>query len=149
MIMREIEKPSDIILEARYILSERFKMFFSFLFFNAVGCLIVNFLFCINKPYLSFCALLLGCYLLHDLKIRQEHYYKSVSSLKFISVVELEKALNMKIDEDEWDTIKDLHRKNENLLDIENGFFAFFCMSYFVAFVRVALSLIDNHGVLK
>ncbi|WQX30101.1 hypothetical protein E5P62_05520 [Helicobacter pylori] len=70
-------------------------MFFSFLFFNAVCCLIVNFLFCINKPYLWFCGLFLGCYLLYDLKIRQEHYYKSVSSLKFASVIELEKALNI------------------------------------------------------
>ncbi len=149
MIIRDIEKPADIILEARYILNKRFKMFFSFLFFNTVGCLIVSFLYHVNKPYLCFFGLVLGCYLLYYLKIKQENYYKSVSSLKFISVVELEKALNMKVDEDEWDTIKDLHRKNENLLDIENGFFAFFCMSYFVAFVRVALSLIDNHGVLK
>ncbi|WP_000586764.1 RipA family octameric membrane protein [Helicobacter pylori] len=149
MIIREIEKPFDIILEARNILSERFKMFFSFLFFNAVCCLIVNFLFCINKPYLWFCGLFLGCYLLYDLKIRQEHYYKSVSSLKFSSVIELEKALNMKVDEDEWDTIKDIHRKNENLLSVENGFFAFFCISYFMVFVRIVLSLIDNHGVLK
>ncbi len=29
MIIRDIEKPADIILEARYILSERFKMFFN------------------------------------------------------------------------------------------------------------------------
>ncbi len=109
----------------------------------------MNFLFCINKPYLWFCGLVLGCYLLYDLKIRQENYYKSVANFKFISVIELEKALNMKVDEDEWDTIKDLHRKNENLLGIENGFFAFFCMSYFVAFVRIILFIIDNHGALK
>ncbi|MFP6027834.1 hypothetical protein ACLF9O_03780 [Helicobacter pylori] len=134
MIIRDIEKPADIILEARYILSERFKMFFSFLFY-------------INKPYLCFCGLFLGCYLLYYLKIGQEHYYKSVSSLKFASVIELEKALNMKVDEDEWATIKDLHRKNENLLSVENGFFAFFCIN-FVVFVRIVLSLIDNHGAL-
>ncbi len=123
-------KPADIILEARNILSKRFKMFFSFLFLNAVGCLIVSFLDHVNKPYLCFFGLVLGCYLLYYLKIRQEHYYKSVSSLKFASVIELEKALNMKV-------------------DVENGFFAFFCMSYFVAFVRIVLFLIDNHGVLK
>lgn len=35
MIMREIEKPSDIILEARVMLSER--MLFSFLFFLMVN----------------------------------------------------------------------------------------------------------------
>ncbi|MFB1302574.1 hypothetical protein [Helicobacter pylori] len=69
--------------------------------------------------------------------------------MKFASVIELEKALNMKVDEDEWDTIKDLHRKNENLLGVENGFFAFFCISYFMLFVRIVLSIIDNHGVLK
>ncbi|WP_162982432.1 RipA family octameric membrane protein [Helicobacter pylori] len=142
-------KPADIILKARNILSKRFKMFFSFLFLNAVGCLIVSFLDHVNKPYLCFFGLVLGCYLLYYLKIKQENYYKSVANFKFISVIELEKALNMKVDEDEWDTIKDLHRKNENLLDVENGFFAFFCMSYFVAFVRIVLFLIDNHGVLK
>ncbi|MGL2549807.1 RipA family octameric membrane protein [Helicobacter pylori] len=147
--MREIEKPSDIILEARFILSKRFKMFFSFLFFNTVGCLIVSFLSHVDRPYLCFFGLVLGCYLLYDLKIRQENRYKSVANFKFISVIELEKALNMKVDEDEWDTIKDLHRKNENLLGIENGFFVFFCISYFMVFVRVVLSIIDNHGVLK
>ncbi|MFP6148258.1 hypothetical protein ACLF97_07575 [Helicobacter pylori] len=149
MIIRDIEKPADIILEARYILSERFKMFFSFLFLNAVCCLIVNFLFCINKPYLWLCGLVLGCCLLYDLKIRQEHYYKSAASFKFISVIELEKALNMKVDNDEWDSIKDLNQKNEIFLDVENGFFAFFCMSYFMVFVSIVLSIIDNHGVLK
>ncbi len=143
MIMREIEKPSDIILEARFILSKRFKMFFSFLFFNMVGCLIVNFLDLVNKPYLCFCGLVLGCYLLYDLKIRQEHYYKSVSSLEFASVIELEKALNMKVNEDEWDTIKDLHRKNENLLGVENGFFIFFCLSYFLVFFRIVYSVTE------
>ncbi len=148
MIIRDIEKPADIILEMRDILSERFKMLFSFLFFNTVGCLIVNFLDHVNNPYLWFCGLVLGCYLLYDLKIRQEHYYKSVRSLKFASVSELEKELNTEVINDEWDTIKDLNRKNEKLLGVENGFFAFFCISYFMVFVRVVLS-IDNHGVLK
>ncbi|WQY79080.1 hypothetical protein E5L51_02375 [Helicobacter pylori] len=86
-------------------------MFFSFLFFNTVGCLIVNFLDLVNKPHWWFCGLVLGCYLLYDLKIRQEHYYKSVSSLKFASVIELEKDLNMGVTNDEWDTIKKLNEK--------------------------------------
>ncbi len=37
MIIRAIEKPSDIILEARVMLSERVKMLFSFLFFLMVN----------------------------------------------------------------------------------------------------------------
>ncbi|WP_162964842.1 RipA family octameric membrane protein [Helicobacter pylori] len=130
MIIRDIEKPSDIILEARFILSERFKMFFSFLFFNMVGCLIVNFLDLVNKPYLWFCGLFLGCYLLYYFKSEQE-YYQSATSLKFASVSELEKALNMKVDNDEWDTIKDLNQKNEIYLNVENVFFCFFLLNLF------------------
>ncbi|MFP6296332.1 hypothetical protein ACLGEE_02640 [Helicobacter pylori] len=42
MIIRAIEKPFDIILEARVMLSERVKMLFSFLFFS-FGCLSVNY----------------------------------------------------------------------------------------------------------
>lgn len=68
-------------------------MLFSFLFFNMVFCLIVNFLEHVNKPHLWFCGLVLGCYLLYDLKRRQENY-KSATSFEFASVSELEKALN-------------------------------------------------------
>ncbi|WP_187847706.1 hypothetical protein [Helicobacter pylori] len=147
--MREIEKPSDIILEARFILSKRFKMFFSFLFFNTVGCLIVNFLDLVNKPHWWFCGLVLGCYLLYDLKIRQEHYYKSVSSLKFASVIELEKDLNMGVTNDEWDTIKKLNEKLKIFFNVENVSIIFLLVSYLIVGMRVTLSLIDNHGVLK
>nr|WP_243877909.1 hypothetical protein [Helicobacter pylori] len=91
---------------------------------------------------------MVGCYLVYEWQKKQKDF-QSAKILKFDSVIELEKALNMKVDEDEWDTIKDLHRKNENLLGVENGFFAFFCMSYFIVFVCIVLSIIDNHGVLK
>ncbi|MCQ2686948.1 hypothetical protein JT202_04920 [Helicobacter pylori] len=107
--MKTIEKPFDIILEARIILSERVKMFFSFLFLS-FGCLSVNFLEHVNKPHLWFCGLVLGCYLLYDLK-RKREYYQSATSLKFDSVSELEKDLNMKVTNDEWDTIKKLNEK--------------------------------------
>ncbi len=103
MIIRAIDKPSNIILEARVMLGERVKMLFSFLFFS-FGCLF--FVDCVNKPHLWFCGLVLGCYLLYDLKKKQE-YCQSAISLKFASVSELEKALNMKLDNDEWDTIKE------------------------------------------
>ncbi len=139
MIIRDIEKPLDIILEARYILSERFKMFFSFLFFNAVGCLIVNFLDHVNNPYLCFCGVVLGCYLLYEWQKKKD--FQSAKSLKFDSVSELEKDLNMEVTNDEWENIKDVYRKNENLLGVENGFFAFFCMIYFMVFVRIVLSI--------
>ncbi|WQW28478.1 hypothetical protein KVL24_02295 [Helicobacter pylori] len=147
MIIRAIEKPFNIILEARVMLSERVKMLFSFLFFS-FGCLSVNFLEHVNKPHLWFCGLVLGCYLLYDLK-RKQQYYQSATSLKFASVSELEKALNMKVGNDELDTIKNLNQKNEIYLNVENVFFVFFSTSYFMVFVRVVLSIIDNHGVLK
>ncbi|MFP6183234.1 hypothetical protein ACLGCC_07760 [Helicobacter pylori] len=141
--MKEI-KPFDIILEARNMLNERIKALLVFFGLNMV-CLSVSFT---NKPHLWFCWLVLGCYLLYDLK-RKQKYYKSAKSLKFASVSELEKALGMKVDNDEWDTIKDLNQKNGIYLNVENVFFIFFCTSYFMVFVRVVLSIIDNHGVLK
>ncbi len=139
MIIRAIEKPSDIILKARVILIERVKMLFLFLFFS-FGCLFLGHVY---ESHLWFLGLVLGCYLLYDLKKRQQHY-QSATSLKFASVSELEKALDMKVDNDEWDTIKDLNQKNEIYLKVENVFFIFFCTSYFMLFV-----VIDNHGVLK
>ncbi len=100
-------KPSDIILEARRMLDKRIKTLLFFSGLNMV-CLGVSFT---NKPHLWFCGLVLGCYLLYDLKRKQE-YYKSAKSLEFDSVSELEKDLNMEVTNDEWDTIKKL---NENL----------------------------------
>ncbi|EJB74501.1 hypothetical protein HPHPA16_1113 [Helicobacter pylori Hp A-16] len=70
-------------------------------------CLSVSFT---NKPHLWFCGLVLGCYLLYHLKRKQE-YYKSAKILKFDSVSELEKDLNMEVTNDEWDTIKKLNEK--------------------------------------
>ncbi|GAA8525853.1 hypothetical protein HpDR58_24860 [Helicobacter pylori] len=99
-------KPFDIILEARRILDKRIKTLLLFFGLNMV-CLSVSFT---NKPHLCFCGLVLGCYLLYDLKRKQE-YYKSVKSLKFDSVSELEKDLNMEVTNDEWDTIKKLNEK--------------------------------------
>ncbi|RVZ81543.1 RipA family octameric membrane protein [Helicobacter pylori] len=144
MIIRAIEKPFDMILEARNMLFKRIKMLLLFFGLNMV-CLSVSFT---NKPHLYFWALVVGCYLLYDLK-RKQGYYKSATSLKFSSVSELEKALNMKVDNDEWDTIEKLNQKNVIYFNVENTFFVFFCISYFMVFVRVVLSIIDNHGVLK
>ncbi|MEJ8596333.1 RipA family octameric membrane protein [Helicobacter pylori] len=144
MIIRAIEKPFDMILEARNMLFKRIKTLLLFFGLNMV-CLSVSFT---NKPHLWFCGLVLGCYLLYDLK-RKQGYYKSATSLKFSSVSELEKALNMKVDNDEWDTIEKLNQKNVMYFNVENTFFVFFCISYFMVFVRVVLSIIDNHGVLK
>ncbi len=143
MIIRTIEKPSDIISEARAMLSERVKMFFLFLFFS-FGCLFLEHVY---KSHLWFCGLALGCYLLYDLKRKQE-YYQSTTSLKFASVSELEKALNMKVD-DEWDTIKDLNQENEIYLKVENVFFVFFCISYLMVFVRAVICILDHYGVFK
>ncbi|PUB97050.1 hypothetical protein C2S07_06765 [Helicobacter pylori] len=72
-------------------------MLFSFLFFS-FGCL---FLVNSNESHLWFCWLVLGCHLLYYLKRKQE-YYQSATSLRFASVSELEKALDMKVDNDEW-----------------------------------------------
>ncbi len=63
--MKSIQmKPIDIIIEARSILDERTKRFFSFLFLN-FGCLGMN---ALDKPHLWFSFLVVGCYLLYDLK---------------------------------------------------------------------------------
>ncbi|MGN8297078.1 RipA family octameric membrane protein [Helicobacter pylori] len=137
-------KPFGMILEARNILNKRIKTLLLFFGLNMV-CLSVSFT---NKPHLYFLALVVGCYLVYEWQKKQKDF-QSAKRLKFDSVSELEKDLNMEVTNDEWDTIKDLHRKNENLLSVENGFFAFFCISYFVVFVRIVFSLIDNHGVLK
>ncbi len=110
MIIRAIEKPFNIILEARVMLSERVKMLFSFLFFS-FGCLSVNFLEHVNKPHLWFCGLVLGCYLLYEWQKKQKDF-QSTKNLKFDSVSELEKDLNMEVTNDELENIKKI---NENL----------------------------------
>ncbi|WQZ56559.1 hypothetical protein KVM69_02325 [Helicobacter pylori] len=137
-------KPFDIILEARRILENRIKTLLLFSGLNMV-CLSMSFT---DKPHLCFWFLVVGCYLVYEWQKKQKDF-QSVKSLKFDSVSELEKALNMKVDNDEWDTIKDLNQKNVIYFNVENTFFIFFCISYFMVFVRIVLSLIDNHGVLK
>ncbi len=107
-------------------------------------CLSVSFT---NKPHLWFCGFVLGCYLLYDLKIRQECYHKRAESFNFIG--ELEKALNMKVDEDEWENIKKLNEKLKMFFNVENVSIIFLLVSYLIVGMRVTLSLIDNHGALK
>ncbi|WP_187936074.1 hypothetical protein [Helicobacter pylori] len=108
-------------------------------------CLSVSFT---NKPHLCFWFLVVGCYLVYDLKRKQE-YYKSVKSLEFDSVSELEKDLNMEVTNDEWENIKKLNEKLKMFFNVENAFYVFLLMSYLIVGMRVTLSLIDNHGVLK
>ncbi|WRA77420.1 hypothetical protein FE344_05190 [Helicobacter pylori] len=128
-------KPFDIILEARNMFNKRIKTLLLFFGLNMV-CLSVSFT---NNPYLCFCGVVLGCYLLYEWQKKKD--FQSAKSLKFDSVSELEKDLNMEVTNDEWENIKDIYRKNENLLGVENGFFAFFCMIYFMVFVRIVLSI--------
>ncbi|GAA8287494.1 hypothetical protein KVK10_05455 [Helicobacter pylori] len=137
-------KPFDIILEARNMLNKRIKTLLLFFGFNMV-CLSVSFT---NKPHLWFCGLVLGCYLLYDLKRKQE-YYQSTKSLKFDSVSELEKDLNMEVTNDEYETIKKLNEKLKMFFNVENVSIIFLSVSYLIVGMRVTISLIDNHGVLK
>ncbi len=102
--MKEI-KPFDIILEARITLDKRIKTLLIFFGLNMV-CLGVSFT---NKPHLWFWFLVVGCYLVYKW---QKKDFQSAKSLKFDSVSELEKDLNMKVTNDEWKNIKKL---NENL----------------------------------
>ncbi|EJB45477.1 hypothetical protein HPHPA17_1254 [Helicobacter pylori Hp A-17] len=137
-------KPFDIILEARRILDKRLKTLLIFFGLNMV-CLSVSLA---NKPLWCFCGLVLGCYLLYDLKRKQE-YYKSAKSLKFDSVSELEKDLNMEVTNDEWDTIKKLNENLKMFFNVENALYFFLLTSYLIVGMRVTFSLINNHGVLK
>ncbi|GAA8335923.1 hypothetical protein HpNP141_09370 [Helicobacter pylori] len=137
-------KPFDIILEARNMLNKRIKTLLLFFGLNMV-CLSVSFT---NKPHLWFCGLVLGCYLLYDLKRKQE-YYQSTKSLKFDSVSELEKDLNMEVTNDEYETIKKLNEKLKMFFNVENVSIIFLSVSYLIVGMRVTISLIDNHGVLK
>ncbi|MUU42705.1 RipA family octameric membrane protein [Helicobacter pylori] len=137
-------KPFDIILEARRILDKRIKTLLLFFGLNMV-CLSVSFT---NKPHLWFWFLVVGCFLVHEWQKKQKDFQKA-KSLKFDSVSELEKDLNMEVTNDEWDTIKKLNEKLKMFFNVENAFYIFLLTSYLIVGMRVTLSLIDNHGVLK
>ncbi|EJB47128.1 RipA family octameric membrane protein [Helicobacter pylori] len=139
--MKEM-KPFDIILEARKILDKRIKTLLIFFGLNMV-CLSVSFT---NKPHLWFCFLVVGCFLVYEW---QKKYFQSAKSLKFDSVSELEKDLNMEVTNDELDTIKKLNEKLKMFFNVENAIYVFLLTSYLIVGMRVTLSLIDNHGVLK
>ncbi|OPG52926.1 RipA family octameric membrane protein [Helicobacter pylori] len=133
-------KPFDIILEAKIMLLKRIKALLLFFCLNMV-CLSVSFT---NKPHLW----LVGCYLVYEWQNKQKDF-QSAKSLKFDSVSELEKDLNMKVDNDEWDTIKKLNENLKMFFNVENVSIIFLLVSYLIVGMRVILSLIDNHGVLK
>ncbi|MUU40910.1 hypothetical protein KVL75_02300 [Helicobacter pylori] len=143
--MKSIQmKPFDIILEARRILDKRIKTLLIFFGLNMV-CLSMSFT---DKPHLWFWFLVVGCFLVYEWQKKQKDF-QSVKSLKFDSVSELEKDLNMGVTNDEWDTIKKLNEKLKIFFNVENAFYIFLLVSYLIVGMRVTLSLIDNHGVLK
>ncbi len=139
--MKEI-KLFDIILEARITLLKRIKTLLLFFGLNMV-CLGMSFT---NKPHLWFWFLVVGCYLVCEW---QRKDFQSAKSLKFDSVSELEKDLNMEVTNDEWENIKKLNEKLKMFFNVENVSLIFFLVSYLIVGMRVTLSLIDNHGVLK
>ncbi|MFP6279705.1 hypothetical protein ACLGD2_07890 [Helicobacter pylori] len=144
MIIRAIEKPFDIILEARIILLKRIKTLLLFFGLNMV-CLSVSFT---NKPHFWFWFLVVGCYLVYEWQKKQKDF-QSAKSLKFDSVSELEKDLNMGVTNDEWENIKNINEKLKMFFNVENVSIIFLLVSYLIVGMRVTLSLIDNHGVLK
>ncbi|MFP5990829.1 hypothetical protein ACLF8C_07040 [Helicobacter pylori] len=135
-------KPFDIILEARNMLLKRIKTLLLFFGLNMV-CLSVSFT---NKPHLWFWFLVVGCYLVYEW---QKKDFQSAKSLKFDSVSELEKALNMEVTNDEWENIKKINEKLKMFFNVENVSIIFLLVSYLIVGMRITLSLIDNHGVLK
>ncbi|WP_208363188.1 RipA family octameric membrane protein [Helicobacter pylori] len=137
-------KPFDIILEARRILDKRIKTLLLFSGLNMV-CLSVSFTY---KPHLCFWALVVGCYLVYEWEKKQKDFQKA-KILKFDSVSELEKDLQMKVTNDEWDTIKNLNENLKMFFNVENAIYVFLLVSYLIVGMRVTLSLIDNHGVLE
>ncbi len=137
-------KPFDIILEARIMLLKRIKTLLLFFGLNMV-CLSVSFT---NKPHLWFWFLVVGCYLLYEWQKKQKDF-QSAKSLKFDSVSELEKDLKMEVTNDEWENIKKLNEKLKMFFNVENVSIIFLLVSYLIVGMRVTLSLIDNHGVLK
>ncbi|RKV02085.1 hypothetical protein DD742_01950 [Helicobacter pylori] len=136
--MKTIEmKPFDIILEARRILDKRIKTLLIFFGLNMV-CLSVSFT---NKPHLCFWFLVVGCYLVYEWQKKQKDFQKA-KSLKFDSVSELEKDLNMEVTNDEWDTIKKLNEKLKMFFNVENAFYIFLLTSYLIVTMRVTLSFL-------
>ncbi|AAD06618.1 hypothetical protein B4917_06160 [Helicobacter pylori] len=127
------------------MLDKRIKTLLLFFGLNMV-CLSVSFT---NKPHLCFWFLVLGCYLVYEWQKKQKKDFQSAKSLKFDSVSELEKDLNMEVTNDEWDTIKKLNEKLKMFFNVENAIYVFLLVSYLIVGMRVTLSLIDNHGVLK
>ncbi|EMH30408.1 hypothetical protein, partial [Helicobacter pylori] len=105
-------------------------------------CLSVSFT---HKPHLWF-FLVVGCYLVYAW---QKKDFQSAKSLRFDSVSELEKDLNMEVTNDEWDTIKKLNENLKMFFNVENAIYVFLLTSYLIVGMRVTLSLINNHGVLK
>ncbi|AFI07729.1 hypothetical protein HPB14_05225 [Helicobacter pylori HUP-B14] len=106
-------------------------------------CLSVSFT---NKPHLYFLFLVVGCYLLYEW---QKKDFQSAKSLKFDSVSELEKDLNMEVTNDEWENIKKLNENLKIFFNVENVYIIFLLVSYLIFGMRITISLIDNHGVLK
>ncbi|MGL2577756.1 RipA family octameric membrane protein [Helicobacter pylori] len=135
-------KPFDIILEARRILDKRLKTLLLFSGLNMV-CLSVSFT---NKPHGCFCFLVVGCFLVY---VWQKKDFQSAKSLRFDSVSELEKDLNMEVTNDEWDTIKKLNENLKMFFNVENAIYVFLLVSYLIVAMRVTLSLINNQGVLQ
>ncbi|MCQ2707634.1 hypothetical protein JT139_06080 [Helicobacter pylori] len=128
-------KPFDIILEARITLDKRIKTLLLFFGLNMV-CLSVSFT---NKPHLWFWFLVVGCYLVYEWQKKQKDFQKA-KILKFDSVSELEKDLNMEVTNDEWDTIKKLNEKLKMFFNVENTFYIFLLVSYLIVGMRVTLS---------
>ncbi|WQY72037.1 hypothetical protein E5L56_05455 [Helicobacter pylori] len=143
-MIRDIEKPFDIILEARIMLLKRIKTLLLFFGLNMV-CLSVSFT---NKPHLWFWFLVVGCYLVYEWQKKQKDF-QSAKSLKFDSVSELEKDLKMEVTSDELENIKKLNENLKMFFNVENVSIIFLLVSYLIVGMRVTLSLIDNHGVLK
>ncbi len=137
-------KPLNIILESRNMLLKRIKTLLLFFGLNMV-CLSVSFT---NKPHLWFWFLVVGCYLLYEWQKKQKDF-QSAKSLKFDSVSELEKDLNMEVTNDEWENIKKINENLKMFFNVENVSIIFLLVSYLIVGMRVTLSLIDNHGVLK
>ncbi|MGL2658305.1 RipA family octameric membrane protein [Helicobacter pylori] len=141
--MKEM-KLIEITEEAETIIDKRIKTLLLFFGLNMV-CLSVSFT---NKPHLWFWFLVVGCYLVYEWQKKQKDF-QSAKSLKFDSVSELEKDLKMEVTNDEWENIKKLNEKLKMFFNIENVSLIFFLVSYLIVGMRVTLSLIDNHGVLK
>ncbi|MGN8439473.1 RipA family octameric membrane protein [Helicobacter pylori] len=135
-------KPFDIILEARRILDKRIKTLLLFSGLN-MACLSMSFT---HKPHWCFWFLGVGCCLVYAW---QKKDFKKAKVLKFDSVSELEKDLNMEVTNDEWDTIKKLNENLKMFFNVENAIYVFLLVSYLIVAMHVTLSLINNHGVLK